>query len=156
MPVVNQDRSFMLHLKKLCVGVDSPEQLREYQKNRSKQVHLTRNFPRRAEEILAGGSLYWIIGGRFSLRQKIIDLQSFTNSGNKRFCRIVFDDNLIAVRGDHHRAFQGWRYLELENTPPDVHIVDDKGKLVPSDLATELDTLGVCAWQGGDLSENNF
>ncbi|NQY82817.1 MAG: DUF1489 domain-containing protein [Alphaproteobacteria bacterium] len=136
----------MLHLKKLCVGVESSQHLREWQAQRRKQVHVTRNFPRRAEEIIAQGSLYWIIKGRFSLRQKIIDLQDFTYGNNKRCCRIVMDDTLVSVRGDRHRPFQGWRYLEVENVPPDAHI-DDTGEMVPEDVSAMLDQLGIRALQ---------
>lgn len=134
----------MLHLKKLCVGAESADQLRAYQAARKNLVHMTRNFPRRADEIIGQGSLYWIIKGRFALRQKILDLQAFTNSSNKRFCRIVLDDTLVAVRGDQHRPFQGWRYLELEKTPPDTHI-DDTGEAMPEDISAQLDQLGIRA-----------
>ena len=134
----------MVHLKKLCVGIESADQLREYQAARKSLVHLTRNFPRRSEEIIGQGSLYWIIKGRFALRQKILDLQAFTNSSNKRFCRIVLDDTLVAVRGDKHHGFQGWRYLELEKTPPDTHI-DEAGEAMPEDMSALLDQLGIRA-----------
>lgn len=134
----------MVHLKKLCVGIETADQLRAYQATRKNLVHLTRNFPRRSAEIVGQGSLYWIIKGRFALRQKILDLQSFTDGNNKRFCRIVMDENLVAVRGDRHHGFQGWRYLELEKAPPDTHI-DDAGEIVPEDISAQLDQLGIRA-----------
>lgn len=134
----------MVHLKKLCVGVETAEQLRAYQAERTRLVHVTRNFPRRSAEIIGQGSLYWIIKGRFALRQKILDLQPFTDGNNKRFCRIVFDADLISVRGDRHHPFQGWRYLELEKTPPDAHI-EDVGEVLPEDISAQLDHLGIRA-----------
>ena len=134
----------MLHIKKLCVGVESLARLRAYQANRKRLYHDTRNFPRRAEEILQGGSLYWIIKGNFAARQPIVDLQALHDNDGRAFCRIVLATELIDVRADQHRPFQGWRYLEVDKAPADTHI-DLMGQAVPGSLAAELDRLGVAA-----------
>jgi len=64
----------MLHLIKLCVGVESLEELARWQKKRlqdkkkkgqkAELVHVTRQTPKRAAELLDGGSLYWVIKAR--------------------------------------------------------------------------------------------
>lgn len=63
-----------LHLIKLCVGADSLQDLRDWVAQRSltamaaglepHSVHTTRMIPKRVEELLEGGSLYWVIKGR--------------------------------------------------------------------------------------------
>ena len=71
-----------LHLKKLSVGSDSLDALQSWQALRfaetGRLMHVTRNRPRRAAEILDGGSIYWIIKGVMIARQKIIDLARFS------------------------------------------------------------------------------
>mgnify|MGYP003311241797 CR=1 FL=1 len=63
-----------VNLIKLCVGISSIEELEELQKNRRNNkiargleginVHVTRNTPKRANEIIGKGSLYWVIKRR--------------------------------------------------------------------------------------------
>ena len=60
-----------VHLLKLCVGIEDVEHLAEVQKQRleikrkagqpAELLHVTRSFPRRADQVLDGGSLYWVI-----------------------------------------------------------------------------------------------
>ena len=69
----------MLHIIKLAVGVDSLADLAQWQKQRLKEkkakgqkpelVHITRMTPKRADEVLDGGSLYWVIKGQVAARQ---------------------------------------------------------------------------------------
>ena len=67
-----------LNLVKLCVGVTDIAHLRGLQVARiaAGQVlcHRTRNFPRRANELREGGSLYWVIAGAIVVRQPITDI----------------------------------------------------------------------------------
>ena len=75
-----------LHLIKLCVGISEIAELAAWQKKRLAQQraagvkkpvlrHLTRNTPKRAEEILDGGSLYWVIRGVVRVRQRITGIK---------------------------------------------------------------------------------
>src|SRR5215472_4602978 len=60
-----------VHLIKLCVGCDSVRELEDWikeklkakRKNREKpeHIHRTRMVPKRAAELVDGGSLYWVI-----------------------------------------------------------------------------------------------
>ncbi len=113
-----------LHLLKLCVGIDHPDQLAAFQRRRiattGRNAHITRQMPRRAEEILDGGSLYWIIAGKIRVRQRILALESFTDSQGIRRCRIELDPKLVSVCPTPHRPFQGWRYLVEKSAPPDL------------------------------------
>ncbi len=113
-----------LHLIKLCVGVDSIEQLADIQRRRiettGRNAHITRQVPRRAAEILDGGSLYWVINGLIRVRQRILGLEEFRDDDGVRRCRIELDPLLVPVQPRRMRAFQGWRYLKAEDAPLDL------------------------------------
>jgi hypothetical protein len=141
----------MLHLIKLCVGVDTLQELADWQKKRLKEkrakgqkpelIHITRQMPKRAEELLAGGSLYWVIKGQISVRQRVWELREVTKNGIPH-CGIVYDKKLVPVRLRPRRAFQGWRYLEAKDAPPDIAEVQG-AKGLPEALKRELAVLGL-------------
>jgi hypothetical protein len=140
-----------LHLIKLCVGVDTLQELAEWQKGRlaelkkKKQplelVHKTRQTPKRAEELLDGGSLYWVIKGQIAARQRLIDLRPVAKNGIPH-CGIVYEPKLVATARRSHRPFQGWRYLKATDAPPDVRDMKG-GKGLPEALKVELADLGL-------------
>ena len=109
---------------KLCVGVSEIEELESWVKDcragRDTLDHTTRMFPKRRDEILKGGSLYWVIRGMILCRQPIADLEAVTGADGIERCRIVFRPKIIPVRPSPRRAFQGWRYLEEADAPPDL------------------------------------
>lgn len=134
-----------VHLKKLSVGSTSLESLRAFQAkhiaNGGRLVHLTRNRPRRAEELLDGGSIYWIIKGVMTARQTIIDFAEAQRADGSPACGIVLSPEIIAVVPTRMRIFQGWRYLEAVDSPPDLGEGQDKN--MPSELFAELRALGI-------------
>ena len=113
-----------LNLMKLCVGVTELDELESWIKDCRKGLdtldHVTRMFPKRRDEILPGGSLYWVIRGMILCRQPITDLEAVTGADGIERCRIVFKPQIIPVRPVPRRAFQGWRYLEGADAPPDL------------------------------------
>ena len=141
----------MLHLIKLCVGCDSLSDLAGWQKQRLKEkrakgqkpelVHVTRQTPKRADELLAGGSLYWVIKGQIAARQKLKELRPMTVKGVPH-CGLVYDKQLIPVRPRPRSAFQGWRYFEPADAPPDLAAAAGDKKL-PEALRRELAVLGL-------------
>ncbi len=140
------------NLVKLAVGIGSPEHLARVQKQRlgedseagrgGKLVHITRNRPRRSAELLAGGSIYWVIKGRIRVRQRLLDIEIDTDPEGRGLCRLVLDPRLVGVEAWRCRAFQGWRYLAPDNTPRDLG-ADAAGGTLPGALATELRELGL-------------
>jgi hypothetical protein len=135
-----------LHIIKLCVGVS---ELKEFERWRQREQkagrdmnHVTRMFPRRASEILDGGSIYWVIRGFIMVRQRIKALKPIRSRDGMMRCRIVFDSDYVLVRPTPRRAFQGWRYLEPEDAPPDLRKTSGLDKM-PEKLRTELATLGL-------------
>ena len=69
-------------------------------------VHITRHTPRRADELLAGGSIYWIISGAIVGRQRLTDFRAIVVD-DVPHCEIVFFSELVAVAPRPHRPFQG-------------------------------------------------
>ena len=134
-----------VNLKKLSVGSTSLESLKESQKRRLAKegqiVHLTRNRPRRADELLDGGSIYWIIKGVMTARQAIFDLVEAQRNDGSLACGIVLSPEILPVIPIRMRIFQGWRYLEIADTPPDLIAEDDKD--LPTELVAELRALGI-------------
>ena len=135
-----------LHLIKLCVGADTPEDLRIWRAERAAEgrrpiVH-TRQTPKRADEITDGGSLFWVFKGQVLIRQPVLAIETI-GEGQARRCEILLADEMIRTAPQPRRAFQGWRYLEPKDAPPDLPGGDDEAA-IPQDLARELRELG--AW----------
>ena len=69
-----------INLIKLSVGTESMADLAAWQTSRralyddGNPRHVTRMFPKRTEEILDGGSIYWVIKGMIQCRQRILRL----------------------------------------------------------------------------------
>ncbi|WP_144185008.1 DUF1489 family protein [Elioraea rosea] len=114
----------MLHLIKLAVGCATAEDLAERQKARIKADpplrHQTRNLPRRAEEIVGRGSLYWVIGGFIQVRQRIVAIEPDVWDDGSACCGLHLDQKLVPVQLRPVKPFQGWRYLEGPDAPPDL------------------------------------
>lgn len=136
-----------VHLKKLSVGSVSLDSMKEWQSRQLKAghpiIHPTRNWPRRRDELLDGGSLYWIIKGQMQARQKIEDLIELTGPDGVVRCGILLDPQIIPVWPRKERIFQGWRYLETANVPDDIPADASDGEALPLELAAELRDLGL-------------
>jgi len=136
-----------LHLKKLSVGSTSIDSLREWHKEvlarRGRIIHVTRSFPRRAEEILPGGSIYWVIKGKMCARQLIEEFIEVERDDGGVSCGIVMKPGLIPVFEKRHRLFQGWRYLEEKDAPLDLPTDAEGEDTMPMEMAEELRDLGL-------------
>ena len=119
-----------LHLLKLCVGVDTIAELEADVAARfaacrdagsaPEQVHTTRMVPKRSDEILGGGSLYWVIRGQVAARQVVRAVRPFVAGDGVGRCHLVLESSVIPVLSRPCRPFQGWRYLADEAAPPDL------------------------------------
>ena len=137
-----------LHLLKICVGIDSIAHLAKVQAARRKGgkkavLHYTRHRPKRVEEILDGGSLYWIVKGFVQVRQAIVgfDWEYFEDEG--RYCAIRLDRRLVATVPQARRPHQGWRYLDALDAPPDWRSVGGRKAGLPPALLADLKSLGL-------------
>lgn len=114
----------MLHIVKLAVGIREIAHLQAVQAARAAASpplrHQTRSFPRRRDEIIEGGSIYWVIAGAVLVRQRITDIIEDRWDDETSCAGLVLDSNLVPVHATPMRAFQGWRYLTAEAAPPDL------------------------------------
>jgi hypothetical protein len=135
----------MVHLLKLAVGVRDIAHLRQVQAMRMSVRpplrHQTRNAPRRAAEIINGGSIYWVIAGTLLARQRVLDIVDDQWDDDSRCTGLVLDPALIQVEGRPVKAFQGWRYLEPGDAPPDLAARDLAPGAMPPALRNELRSL---------------
>ena len=142
----------MLHLVKMAVGIESVHHLNAVQKKRLQGnldaglgplvQFVTRNRPKRFDEVLAGGSMYWIIKGSIRVRQRVLGLDPVVDHDGRKACAIRFDPELIETEALPYKPIQGWRYLEAEEAPPDRAGAEDAGDLPPA-MRAELRALGL-------------
>ncbi len=140
-----------VHLIKLCVGLDTLSDLAAWQAQRLESlrrdqqkpelIHVTRHRPKRAREILDGGSLYWVIGGWIAARQKLLELRPLERDGSPQ-CGLVLAPELIAVDPRPRRPFQGWRYFDPKDAPPDLAPWSG-AEGMPDEMRRELASLGL-------------
>lgn len=142
-----------LHLVKLSVGTISVEDQLEWQARHSAERlaagldprprHVTRMWPKRADELLRGGSLYWVIRGIIRVRQRIAALDEVIGEDGIRRCAIVFEPLLIPTTPRPRRAFQGWRYLTAADAPPDIGTAPGDDPDLPPGMREALTRFGV-------------
>jgi hypothetical protein len=140
-----------LHLIKLCVGCDSVRDLTDWIRERRRRmggkrtehVHRTRMLPKRAAELIDGGSLYWVIRGEVLCRQRLLGVRPYVDGGGIGRCELVLRPQVILVEPRPWRAFQGWRYLEPKDTPRDLERVAPGAGEMPEAMRRELRDLGL-------------
>jgi hypothetical protein len=145
-----------VHLIKLCVGCDTVSELAEWQVERLASLrkarktpelcHRTLQTPRRRDDVLDGGSLYWVIKGFVLVRQRIIDLRSDMKDDGTACCGIVLDPVLVGTRPHPRRAFQGWRYLEPADAPRDTAGLAEGSDEMPPAMRKDLRELRLIDW----------
>jgi hypothetical protein len=138
-----------INLIKLCVGAESVESQIAWQATTRARTadglprHVTRMWPKRADELLNGGSLYWVIKGQVQCRQRIVRLDEVIGNDGIRRCGIVFEPEIIRTQSALRRPFQGWRYLQAEDAPPDLPTGRSSEDTLPDDLNRALAEIGV-------------
>ena len=142
-----------LHLIKLCVGCDSVRDLEDWIKEKLKEkrrrgekrehIHRTRMVPKRAAELIDGGSLYWVIRGEIACRQPVRAVRPYRDKNGVGRCALVLDPKVVQVAPRLYRAFQGWRYLAANDAPPDLDKAAPGATAMPEKLRRELRELGL-------------
>lgn len=144
----------MVHLLRTAAQVRDLQHLRHIQshfKTRTEKslgpvvVLTTRNTPKRAAELLDGGSIYWIVKNIIQARQKILDVETVKDADGATCCQILLDPEIIRVMPVAQRAVQGWRYLDAAKAPKDIGAFKDNGgdSDAPPEMLAELRALGL-------------
>jgi len=139
-----------LHLQKLSVGSENVADMAAWQGTPRAQTekdhlprHITRMWPKRAEDVLSGGSMYWVIKGSILCRQRIVRFDEYLSGDGIRRCAIVLAPKLIRVVPTLKRPFQGWRYLNAADAPMDLPEGRDAEEALPPTLSAALAEIGV-------------
>ncbi len=134
-----------INLIKLAVGVESLEHLCSVQKRRLNKEgyisHLTRNHPKRYKELLNGGSIYWVIKGNIRARQLINKINKISIEGKNK-CELLLYPDIIITEKKARKPHQGWRYLEIKDSPEDILNFGIDTNL-PINMVIELKSLGL-------------
>ncbi|GBR52094.1 hypothetical protein AA106555_0798 [Neokomagataea thailandica NBRC 106555] len=137
----------MLHMIKLAVGCPTIDALKERMKSprfRGYGAITTRTMPKRADEILDGGSLYRVLNGLILCRQPIVGLEPYERQDGSTGTLILVSDDIIPVQARAMRPFQGWRYLKAEDAPADLGAISDGIAELPPRLHRILSELALC------------
>ncbi len=142
-----------LHLIKLCVGAESIDDLRDWVARKAQTAvaaglephsyHTTRMVPKRVEELLDGGSLYWVIKGQVQARQRLTGIETFTDGEGIGRCNLILSPEVVETAYQPRRAFQGWRYLLDNEAPRDLAALGADTAELPLELRRELAELGL-------------
>ncbi len=141
--------SGFVNILKLCVGADSVEDLLDWQRTHpspyptGERRHVTRMWPKREAEIVAGGSLYWVIKGVILCRQRIVRLDEVVGADGIRRCGIVMEPEVIRTEAAQRRPFQGWRYLDPADSPRDLPKLRRADTALPEEMALALAEIGL-------------
>ena len=143
-----------LHLIKLAVGCESVKEFKGWVAERMaiarkkrlplRHIHITRMTPKRDAELLAGGSLFWVIKGEIAVRERILAIEPFRDKDGIGRCRLAMQPKVISVSPRPMRAFQGWRYLTEDAAPPDLgKAAAASVAAMPEPMRKELRDLGL-------------
>ena len=101
-------------------------------------------YPKRYEELINGGSIYWIFKGYIRARQNILDMNRYIGEDKINRCKIFLSEDIVLTIPKKSRPFQGWRYLKNNDIPKDDVLYDplsyDKSN---EELISELSKLGL-------------
>jgi hypothetical protein len=140
----------VLHMIKLSVGTKDVAQMALGQSQRARGLeglrHVTRMTPKRAPEILEGGSIYWVVAGILCVRQRILAIDPVRRADGTAATALVLQPGLVPVHPRPVKAFQGWRYLEVAAAPPDIaegDVAAEGIEALPPKMRGELARLGL-------------
>ena len=142
-----------LHLVKLSVGTESVDGLARWQSARMAERvaqsldprprHVTRMTPRRGDELVPGGSIYWVIQRRIQARQPLAALEPVMGEDGIARCALILEPVLYRTEHRPRRPFQGWRYLSVDDAPPDTDVAGDLLADMPDEMREELSRMGL-------------
>ena len=135
-----------LHLIKLCVGCDTVDELMAWWRTSHTEGQpwklRTRQTPKRAAELVDGGSLYRVYKGFVLSRQRILAMET-VGVGVAARCEVTLDASVVLTLPTPRRAFQGWRYLDAKDAPADLGRAGKGIAELPAKMRRDLAELGL-------------
>jgi hypothetical protein len=136
-----------LHLIKLAVGAETVEQIEAFQRERRRRhgevFHRTFQIPKKLDELLDGGSLYWVVKGFVRARQRLLRVDELAPPVEGKRCAFILHPKLVRTELQARRPHQGWRYLKPQDAPRDLKRGERPDAAMPPELAAELRALGL-------------
>lgn len=104
----------------------------------------TSRKPTREADLLEGGSVFWIVKGQVQCRQDIWDIIDYQDDeSDKPSFLILCNPQLVRTQGYARKPFQGWRYLEAPNAPPDIGPLTANDERPPPEMEEALRSAGL-------------
>lgn len=139
-----------IHIIKLVAGMESLEDFAELQKSQRFDYHgeqanviWTRNKPKRADELVNGGSAYRVIKNRICCRQRILGFEEAQDPIKGKMTLIIVASEIMQTLSKPKRPFQGWRYLKPEVVPRDKGVFLPGAERPPEELEKDLRAAGL-------------
>ena len=138
-----------INILKLCVGAESVEDLLQWHEAhlglwaKGTTEHVTRMWPKRQDEVLDGGSLYWVIKGVILARQRILALEPRRGADGIERCALIMSTEVIRTEPAPRRPFPGWRYLAPADSPRDLATTRATDDALPPALERALADIGL-------------
>ena len=142
-----------LHMIKLAPGVRHLDQLHRWAEVTARRAAArglpelamfeTRNTPKRRDELLDGGSLYFVVQGLIQVRAVLKHISTETGADGRSVCLVGLDPVLVPVHQAPRRPFRGWRYMDAAEAPADLGQGRGSHDTLPPELEQELARLGV-------------
>lgn len=119
-----------------------PQWFVPYEESQAFPVWTSRK-PARVNDLINGGSVYWIVKNQIQLRQEILGIEDITQEGEKTSYLIMCSPDLIRTQPIARRPFQGWRYLEPSNAPKDLGPVGEVQDVIDPEMEKDLREAGL-------------
>ena len=143
-----------VHILRRAFRVDSFDELKRSQKEsmdaeraagRKRRLYRRmRTTPTRTEEILDGGSIYWVIKGYIRARQRILGIETRVDDEGRKRCFLHLDPKLVPTVLQPCKPRRGWRYFAPGDAPEDRAETETQGgDALPSEMEAELRELGL-------------
>ena len=139
-----------VHLLKPALGISDVSEfqgrmslrLNPYEGRMLYTVWTTRK-PKQMDELMNGGSVYWIVKKAIQCRQDILGWEEFEGENGKPYYNIYCEPQLIRTVAVERRPFQGWRYLQLDQAPADIGAVTIGDEPPPEEMVGDLRAAGL-------------
>ena len=143
-----------VHILRRAFRVDNLDDLKRSQKEsmdaeraagRKRRLYRRmRTTPTRTDEILGGGSIYWVIKGYIRARQRILGIETRMDEEGRKRCFLHLDPKLVPTVLQPCKPRRGWRYLPPGDAPEDREMGEELSTdELPSEMEAELRELGL-------------